>query len=520
MTVPTRLGRRLSTLMLALALIGGTATSVAVAQEPQAGGVLTLAWTSELPTIDPHWTTAAVTADVVVHIFETLFALDESGAPVPFLVADYTISDDELVYTFELREGIPFHDGSIMTSEDVVASLQRWGEVTASGRTMFQRVESLTATGEHEVEIVLNEPYGPLLTSIANPYRSIPGIMPASVVEAAGDDQVSTFIGTGPYQFAEHVPDVHLRLTRFEDYAARDDEPSGYAGRRVAYIDELRFVPVPEMTTRVAGIEAGQFDFADDISGDLFRIVDANPRLQTFPQHVGLTYIQFNKRDGLFTDVRMRQAFLAALDMAPINQVAFGEEDFYRLSPSLMPEGVWYSDAGADQFDQADPERARALLEEAGYAGEPVRWLVPQDREFMYNAAIAALPQLEAAGFNIDMQITDWPTLVERRGTSEVWDAFSGGVVNAAEPTDDVYFSAEWFGWWVDDYKEDLLNQLYVTADQDERFALWEEFQRYWWEQVPGISLGHRSQLRVATLDMQGYGAVNTPLFWNVWLDR
>jgi peptide/nickel transport system substrate-binding protein len=122
-------------LVVVVALVGvGASPSVVLAQAPTAGGVLRVAAEAEPPTLDPHWTTASVTAQVALHIFETLFTLDKDGNPIPHLVDSFAISADERVYTLELRKDVRFHDGRLMTSEDAVASLNRWGRVTATGQ--------------------------------------------------------------------------------------------------------------------------------------------------------------------------------------------------------------------------------------------------------------------------------------------------------------------------------------------------------------------------------------------------
>jgi len=496
----------------------GAETPAALAQAPASGGILRAGMEAEPPTVDPHWTTASVTAQIVNHIYETLFTLDKDGNPIPHLVDKYTISPDGLVYTLDLRRDVRFHNGQPMTSEDVVASISRWGRVTAAGKTVFASVRSVEADGPNRIIIRLSGRWGPLLAALANPFRSIPAVMPAEVVREAGDGQVRRFIGSGPFQFAERVPDRHIRLTRFANYAARSEPANGYGGRRVAYLDEIQFIPVPEQPTRVAGLENRLYDFANDINPDMHARFKANPDFQTFLAHVGWPIAMFNKKSGAFVDRTMRQAFLATLNMESLMRVAFGQPTFYRLTPSLMPEGAWYSEVGKEQYNQANPEKARGLLKQGGYAGKPVRWITTQAYEWMYRIAAAARPQLEAAGFVVDIQVLDWATLVERRANPALYDIFSTGVVNAAEPTDDVYFSANWPGWWVDERKEALLKQLVQTIDYKERYKLWEDFQRYWWQEVPAIHFGQYSMMRVASTKVKDYSNLRMITFWNVWL--
>ena len=179
-------------------------------------------------------------------------------------------------YTIALRKGVRFHNGKEMTSADVVASLTRWGKVATTGKALWRTVEAVEAKDPYTVVIHLKEPSGSLLYGLGSPNNGA-SIHPKEVIDAAGDGQIKEFIGTGPYRFVEHRPDRHIKVARFKDYAARKEAPDGYGGRRTAYVDEILFIPVPDVAVRLAGVETGEYHFASSINQDKYER-DQGPR--------------------------------------------------------------------------------------------------------------------------------------------------------------------------------------------------------------------------------------------------
>ena len=158
-------------------------------------------------------------------------------------------------YVIQIRKGVRFHNGKELEAADVVASLRRWGAVSSTGKTIFKGVEAVEAKGPSTVEIRLKEPSVilPVVLGAIGPFAAI---YPKAVIDASGDGPLKELVGTGPFRLAEHRPDRHIKLVRFDGYASRQEAPSGLAGRRTAYLDELLFLPVPEEATRYAGLQS------------------------------------------------------------------------------------------------------------------------------------------------------------------------------------------------------------------------------------------------------------------------
>jgi peptide/nickel transport system substrate-binding protein len=505
-------------LVVSLALVSPAVAS----EQPRSGGVFRAAMIGEPPTLDLHTTTAVIVQQITWHVYETLFTYDRQYNAVPMLVESHTTADGGRTHLFRLRRGVKFHTGKELTAADVVASLRRWGRLATPGKAVWRNVEGVEARDPSTVAMILKEPSGALLQALARPNNGA-AIYPKEIVEAAGDAPVKEYVGTGPYRFVEHKPDRHIRLARFKDYVARSDAPNGPGGKRTAYLDEILFIPVPDVAVRLAGVETGEYHYGQQIKQDQY------DRIKTLPQLVpgiikpaGWATAVLNHKQGLMTDRRIRQAFQAALDMEPILAAGFGHKAFYRVDPSLMhvEQPQWYSKAGAELYNQKNPARARALLREAGYTGTPVRWITTKEYPFMYSNALVARQQLEEAGFKVDLQVVDWATLVQRRNKPELYDVFSTAITFNPEPAYNTGVQCNWPGWWCLEDKDRWLDSVARESEPRKRKAMWEKVQQHFYEDVGRIKFGDYFTLDVTRKDVRGYTPTNELALWNVWLAR
>jgi peptide/nickel transport system substrate-binding protein len=496
-------------------------TPVASAQEPpRAGGVLKVAVIGEPPSLDPHATTATITRQIMWHVFETLFTWDAHYNAIPMLVDTYAISDSGRTYTFKLRRGVKFHNGKELVAADVVASLTRWGKIANAGKPVWRTVQSIEARDPSTVVVSLKEPSGSLVTSLAMTGTSI---YPKEIIDAAGDAPLKDLIGTGPFRFVEHRPDRYVRLARFKDYAARAEPANGFGGKRTAYVDEILFIPVPDMAVRAAGVETGEYHFAERIKPDLYDRLKALPDLVTGPIKPAIWVAGvFNHKQGQMTDVRLRQAVQAALDLEPAMAAAIGNKAFYRLDPSLavLEAPQWYSKVGAELYNQKNPEKARKLMREAGYSGRPVRWITTQEYDYMYKTALVSKQQLEAVGFKVDLQVLDWATLTQRRMKPELFDIFSTAYPFSAEPTLLSPIPCQGHGWWCPDEKEKALAVAMRESDQKKRKAAWDRVQAAFYQDVGAIKFGDFFPLAVMRKELRNHQPTVEMAFWNAWLAR
>jgi peptide/nickel transport system substrate-binding protein len=462
---------------------------------------------------------------IAQHVFEGLYTFDATYSPVPMLAEGAEMSDDGLVAVITLREGVMFHNGEEMDSGDVVASLERWGEFGTRGPVLFDHVESVEATGDYEVTMTFAEPFAPWKNLLAF-INGGPVVYPEEIVADAGAEPIpeSDYIGTGPYEFAERNSGRYISLTRFDDYSALSGAPDGYAGERVAYFDEIRFIPVPEVGTRVSGVQAGDYHYAEQISGDLYGSLDANASVETIVNQGALQGLMFfNSRGGIMQENwKLRQAILAATDMTAVLKSAIGADSLWQANGSIMPEGTaWYTDEGVQYYPDQNIEAAQRLADEAGYDGETIRFMASSSYQMHYDSTQVIAQQLEEAGFNVDLQIYDWPTLASRRSDPELWDIFFTHHGFVPDPILYTFMSESYPGWWTTEEKRELAAEFSQTLDTQERMDIWADIQSLVYEQIPIIKTGDIFNYDIYTPELQGLGETQLiwPKFWGVWVE-
>jgi peptide/nickel transport system substrate-binding protein len=504
-----------------LAAVTLAAVALVAAQTPRKGGVLRVGMIGEPPTLDQHATTAVITREIGINMFEGLYALDAKYQPVPLLAEGQDVADGGKRYTIRLRKDVKFHNGKPLTSADVVASLTRWGATASTGKAIFKNVEGVEAKGPNAVEIRLKEPSGTLLTVLAQ-VDSAAAIYPKEIIDATAAGPLKEFVGTGPFKFVEHKPDRHIKLARFDGYVPRAEAASGLAGKRAALVDELLFMPVPDYATRQAGMVTGEYDYIQQVKPDQYERIKASPGVEpVVVKPYGWATVVFNLKQGVMTDKRLRQAVQAAVDVEPALLAGLGHKDFYRVDPGLFfRELPWHSKAGGELYNVHDKEKARRLLKEAGYAGQPIRWIVTTEYEHHYKPAVVIKSQLEEVGFKVDLQVSDWATVVQRRNKPEVWDAFSTAFVFVPEPSTSAQVLCDWPGWWCNPEKDALLQQMQRELDPKKKLALWEKVQTIFYADAARLKIGDYFRLDARRKDVQGYEPGPYMHFWNVWLDR
>lgn len=497
-----------------------------IAGAAEKGGMLRVAVIDEPPTLDQHVVTSDLTTMIAQHIFEGLYTFDSKYSPVPLLVKSEEIKDDGKVVVLTLREGVKFHNGKTLDAEDVVASLNRWGKFGARGSVLFNNLEKVEATGELEVTMTFKAPFAPWKNLLAF-LNGGPGIYPKDVASKAEKTPIEQdqYIGTGPYKFAERNAGRYIKLVRFDEYASRTEEPNGYAGKREALFDEIRFIPVPDVGTRVNGVKAGDYDYAEQILGDLFDSLKSDPDVvTTVNQGATQGLMFFNSREGIMKDnQKLRQAIQAAIDLKPVLQSAVGPQELWKASGSFMPETtVWYSTAGLDKFSTGSAETAKKLAAEAGYKGEKITFMASSSYKFHYDATLVIVKQLQEAGFTIEHPIYDWATLISKRGDPKQWDIFFTHHGFVPDPILFSFMSEAYPGWWTTETKRALTADFVKTLDEKARKETWDKIQGLIYEEVPVIKTGDHFTYDIYSPKVEGLSASSLiwPKFWGVWLKK
>jgi peptide/nickel transport system substrate-binding protein len=516
MTMMTPITRR----SFGAGLAGAAALAAAGRAWAQApgGDVISVATIGEPGPLDPTVATSDLVSIITQHVFETLYCFDGAWQVRPLLADGMpTVSPDGKTYAVRLRPGVRFHDGSALTSDDAVASLQRWLKLSPRGKQAATAVAGVAADGPLGMTITLNRPYAPLLALLAM-NNGAAAILPKSVASATtpmGDP-----VGTGPYRFAEHKPDQYLRLVRFDAYASPPGRPDGYAGERKAIVGEIRFVPVPNPTTRVDGILSGQYLFADSLPTEMLAPVKGHAGVEPITvKPFCFPLMIFNEHAGPMKDPLVRRAAQAALSCSDMLAAGFGDPAFFDAQGSIYGKETPYFDQGSvTAYNLNDPAKAGELLKQAGYAKQPIRIMTSQQYDFLYKMSLVAQQNLQDAGFEVDLQVLDWATLLSRRGDEKSWDAFFTYHTFVPEPSLITVLNPAYPGWWDTPAKKAALEAFNGETDPAKRVADWKAIQALFYAEAPSIKVGDFYNLAARSKRVTNYTTVPWPFFWNVGL--
>lgn len=488
-------------------------------QEDQNGkNILTVAYDNKPPGLDPHITTATITKDFTSPIFETLVALDSELEPQPMLAEEWEISEDGKTYTFKLREGVKFHNGKEMTSEDVIASYDKWVEVSSLGKSNFADA-TFEAEDDYTVVMQLPERNTVTLIALSNTIQYL-AIMPKEIVENAGADGITEYIGTGPYEVKEWRADQYLHLKKFEDYQPLSTPADGFAGKKEVLVDELHLEIVDDASTRVAGLISGQYDMATLLPYDDYDRLENDPNITVYTPDNGFAMMVFNKKHGFFSDVKARQAINYALDLEEVLLAAYSSEKFAAPSHALVPEiqTSFYREEGIDRYNQKDIEKAKELLDEIGYNGEEIVFLVSRAYEDHYNAAVSVQQQLKEVGINVKLDVYDWATLLTHREDETAWDMFATGFSYEPHPLNNIWLDSatQYPGWTNSSEIDSFIDQIRTAASPEEASDYFGELQDEFYNYLPLVKYGDTKNIHATRSNIKGYDYSLSHVFWNI----
>ncbi|MGH0053297.1 MAG: ABC transporter substrate-binding protein [Sphaerochaetaceae bacterium] len=499
--------------------------TTAAAPEVEYKDELHIAVPQEAPSLDLHKNSSSIARELGRGtIWEQLVTLNGNSEVVPELADHYEVSDDGKTYTFYLREGVLFHDGTEMTADDVVASMNRWinGFSTAKkqvGDSRFEKIDDYT------VSITL-ETASLLFTSLIAGATQPAGIMPASV--CADEDTkgfVKEYIGTGPYKFVEWKLNDSIELEKFDDYVPYGDPEQpldGWSGYKHAYLQKIFLHSVQESTTRVAGLQTGQYDVEFGVDDQAYATISNIPNLDLLKYKSAEVALVFNKKEGLATDVNVRKA-IRSLVNAEDMMVAHSGTDMYALSSSYMNEGqaFWISEVGDDYYNLNDPELAKQYFDAAGYDYEtPFRILAATINNFD-RIALVLQQELEDIGVPTELTLVDWPTLTQFRADPTKYDVFVTSFGNVPIPTLKLYLGATWPGWSDDPTLQELMLAIGTAKTMEEAKVAWDKAQLYCWEDyVPVIVLGTQYTGYGLNEKVEGAQLFNGLFYWNVKVQK
>jgi peptide/nickel transport system substrate-binding protein len=488
---------------------------------------------SDLKSLDPVWNGSYIVRNHGYMIYDTLFAVDEKFQVRPQMAESWRVSEDGLVTTITLRDGLLWHDGKPVTAEDCVASLKRWQVRDSMGQKLADFLKEYKVVDQRTLQIVLKERFGPLLEAIGKPSVVVPFMMPKRVAETDPFQQISDYTGSGPFilKTDEWKPGEKVVYVKNPRYQPRPEPPSGLAGGKVAKLDRVEWIWIPDRQTQVDALLNGEIDMIETVAHDLLPLLEHDQRVRVVPGTVSNQYVfRMNWLQPPFNNPKIRQAAFVALRQKEFLEAVIGDERYWRTCKALFTcDSPLATQAGMDGLLEGDAEKARSMLREAGYDGTPVVLLQASDLGVLTNLAPVAKSQLENAGFKVDMQTMDWQSLVNRLTTKKGppseggWNAFPTSWVQTdiLDPLMTPYLMATCekarAGWPCDAGMEKLRDRYARATDLEQKKQIAEEVQVYNTKVVTQIPLGEWFYLSAVRRNIEG---ITPPpmvtVFWGV----
>lgn len=495
-------------------------------REARAATALNVVLESEVVILDPHVITAAITRTFGLHVFDTLFAMNEKGEIKPQMVDAWEQSSDRLNWSFRLRDGLKFHDGPPVTAADCVASLQRWAPGDPLGRMLLAAMASIEARDPRTFTLALKEPFPLLLQVLGKPNAPLPVIMPERLARTPRAERIREPIGSGPFRFRADLwrPGNLMVLERNPDYAPRAEPPDFLAGGKDVKIDQLNLRVMPDQTTGANALIAGEIDYMQYLPFDLIPLLERARDVRLLGLgglHQFQGNFRLNHEAPPFNDPAVRRVLWKLVDQqAILTAIGIPPQFQARQCGSFWMCDAPLSTLAGAEIATVDIEAARRELQATRYNGEPVIVLEVAG-SISQTAAMVLIQNMKQAGFTVDEQVMDWGTVLARRVRKDGWSMFAvySNGTDMMSPLTHFYVAStcgDFPGWSCDNRIPPLLTAFAKAETLDERQRLAAEIQRLSYELTPSlmwgqftIPAGYRTRLR--NLIQSSY-----PMFWQV----
>ena len=515
--------------LLALAVL--LAAGPLAAQSPRS--VLRVVPQGEVKVFDPHQSQVNLTSMHAALVYDTLFSWDADMAPRPQLVERWSVSDDKLIYRFTLRPGLKFSDGSPLGARDVTATLKRLLIRDSQIQSLAQRVAALEAIDDRTFTLRLKQPFRFVEFLLGGSNGIAGGIMREQEAMTDPYTPITEIVGSGPFRFvkADYRQGAKLVYERNPFYQPRSEPPSGFAGGKLAKVERIEFIIIPDAAVAIAALRSGEVDFVDSPSLDVVPTVANDPNIVVGEVWPIETYVVLrpNSIQPPFNSVKARLALAHMADQREYMTAAYGDPKYWRECYAFWvcgsPNGT---EAGAEAFRRPDLETARRLMVEAGYKGEKVVLIGGADVPAYNTLTLVTADRLKKIGINVDLQMSDWGSVSARRAKKDRpdqggWNLFHTSANGAqlasplVSPSTIMTCDGKNFVGWPCDEQEEALRQQYIQeTDPEKQKALVEAMHRRLWEVVPYVPLGQLKQPFLWRRTVSGVLKANTLVFWNI----
>ncbi len=519
-----------------LPMLAATAVAALLApSDTRAQTTLKVVIHAELRNLDPLWTTSLIAYNYGNMVLDTLYSLDAKLGAHPQMVEAHTVSPDGLNWSFTLRPGLKFSDGTPVTTKDVVATLRRWGQRAPDGRVLMERLVSLEARDDRAFTIVLKKAYPLMLQSLAG-IATTPFIYREQEAKTDAFTEVKESMGSGPFIFVkdEWVPGAKTVFRKNPNYVPRADPPNGYAGGKTVRVDRVEWHNIPDQSSAVAALIRGEMDMIEAPSHDLIPQLkkDANVVVRVINPIGRQAVARPNHLVPPFNNVKARQALMLVGEQQDYLTTMVGDDPtLQKVCHAPFVCGTENETlVGAEPYVKPNPEKAKQLMKEAGYDGRPIVIMTPPDLPVLHNMTVYTADLLRQIGMNVDLQATDWATLVQRRATKDDPQTNKGGWhifqttwpsalqshpflnIAAATPCD----GKNWFGWACDEEMEKMRIAFLDANTPAEKKAALEAFQKKFFDVLPYRILGQMLNPVAYRKNIDGVLDSAELVYWNV----
>ncbi|WP_160000682.1 ABC transporter substrate-binding protein [Roseomonas sp. 18066] len=506
------------------------APRLALAQDAR---ILRFVPNADLAVLDPVWTTAYVTRNHAMLVFDTLYGHDAGYVPQPQMVEGHEVAADGLQWKLTLRESLRFHDNTPVLARDAVASIRRWGVRDGFGQRLMAATAELSAPDDRTILFRLKAPFPQLPDALGKGTNNLCVIMPQRLAETDPFRQVTEMVGSGPFRFVaeERVPGARNLYQRFDGYVPRQGTASFMAGPKRALVERVEWTTMPDPTSAAGALHTGGIDWWELPPPDLLPILRRDRALKVEVQdpngYIGI--LRLNHLHAPFNDARVRRALLMAVNQADFMQAAVGDDrSAWRDGVGFFsPETPMANKAGIEAITgPRDLDKARAEIAAAGFAGAPVTLLAATDLPILNAIGLVAADLFTKLGFKLDYVATDFGTLIQRRASKEPldkggWSAtayFTGGLDQASPVTNTTLWSngaAAAPGWPTSEKIEALRTDWIAAPDRSAQQKVAEAIQLQSLQDVPYVPLGQYIFATSYRTSLKGVGK-GFPTFWGV----
>ncbi|WP_165943215.1 ABC transporter substrate-binding protein [Roseicella aquatilis] len=489
---------------------------------------------TELQVLDPLVTTINATRVFAYLVYDTLVGVDGAGHYRPQMLEGWEVSPDRLTWTFTLREGLEWQDGTPVTAEDCLASIRRWSKREALGGQMMEAVREATVLDARRFRFRMSRPFAFVIEALGKSGHTIPVMMPARLANLDPHRAVPEVMGSGPFVFLqkEWRPGERASFVRNPRYRPRAEPADALAGGKVVKLDRVELVSVADQATRAVALQSGELDYLEILPLDFVVPMRRNRAVTVgTPRGIDqfLAVVNVNHAVPPFDNPKIRRAFQAAVQQPEV-MAAMGLPDDLVVpwcGSIYMCNAPGSTEAGTEPLRAAGPERARALLKESGYKGEPVVFLHAQASALLNPIGLVVADQMRRAGFNVDLRSSDYATVAQRRlsrapveqgGWSVAPIVLNG--IDAVNPLSNplvAYNCSEvWPGWYCDPPTSRLLAEFSEAATPATRRALADRLQAAVHENVNFVLAGQFAGPPAWRSNLRGVVPFSFPVFWNI----